>query len=373
MPADAPGPVDHAAALGTEPVGRLLWRNCTQTTASVGIYGVYALTNAWFVEHGVGTTAMAAVNLVAPVLLVMGAVSTTVGVGGASLVSRSLGAGDPAYAARAAGTAFVLFWATAITTTVVGLVALGPLLTVLGAVGDTRAVAREYATVILAGAIVSTGFSSLVRAEGRMRFSTLLWLVPVLVQITLDPVLIFWLHWGVRGAAVGTVGGQAVSAGMSAWFFFLQRDRPYRVRLADLRPRAATVRALLDVGAPSFLSGFGATLLAVLVNTTLVRTGGMGALGAYAVCARIQTFVQMPQLGISQGLQPVVGYNAGRRLPDRVARARSLALSATLSYGALVLGSGRRCGSWRSGSPWPVSPRSSRRTSSRWGGRARPT
>jgi len=338
VPADAPGPVDHAAALGTEPVGRLLWRNCTQTTASVGIYGVYALTNAWFVEHGVGTTAMAAVNLVAPVLLVMGAVSTTVGVGGASLVSRSLGAGDPAYAARAAGTAFVLFWATAITTTVVGLVALGPLLTVLGAVGDTRAVAREYATVILAGAIVSTGFSSLVRAEGRMRFSTLLWLVPVLVQITLDPVLIFWLHWGVRGAAVGTVGGQAVSAGMSAWFFFLQRDRPYRVRLADLRPRAATVRALLDVGAPSFLSGFGATLLAVLVNTTLVRTGGMGALGAYAVCARIQTFVQMPQLGISQGLQPVVGYNAGRRLPDRVARARSLALSATLSYGALVLG-----------------------------------
>ena len=146
MPADAPGPVDHAAALGTEPVGRLLWRNCTQTTASVGIYGVYALTNAWFVEHGVGTTAMAAVNLVAPILLVMGAVSTTVGVGGASLVSRSLGAGDPAYAARAAGTAFVLFWATAITTTVVGLVALGPLLTVLGAVGDTRAVAREYAT-----------------------------------------------------------------------------------------------------------------------------------------------------------------------------------------------------------------------------------
>lgn len=280
---------------------------------------------------------MAAVNLVAPVLLVMGAVSTTVGLGGASLVSRSLGAGDPAYAARAAGTAFVLFWATAITTTVVGLVALGPLLTVLRAVGDTRAFAREYATVILAGAIVSTGFSSLVRAEGRMRFSTLLWLVPVLVQITLDPVLIFWLHWGVRDAAVGTVGGQTVSAGMSAWFFFLQRDRPYRIRLADLRPRAATVRALLDVGAPSFLSGFGATLLAVLVNTTLVRTGGVSALAAYAVCARIQTFVQMPQLGISQGLQPVVGYNAGRRLPDRVARARSLALRATLAYGALVL------------------------------------
>lgn len=331
-------PTDHAAALAVEPVGRLLWRNCMQTTASVGIYGVYALTNAWFVEHGVGTAAMAAVNLVAPVLLILGAVSTTVGVGGASLVSRSLGAGDPASAARAAGTAFVLFWATATTVTVAGLAALGPLLRLLGAVGQpTGPIAREYATVIVAGAIVSTGFSSLVRAEGRMRFATLLWVVPVLVQITLDPVLIFWLHWGVRGAAVGTVGGQAVSAGMSVWFFFLQRDRPYRIGPADLRPRAATVRALLDVGAPSFLSGVGATLLAVLVNTTLARTGGTGVLAAYAVCARIQTFTQMPQLGISQGMQPVVGYNAGRGLPDRVARARTLALRGSLTYGTGTL------------------------------------
>lgn len=324
---------EGAAALATQPVGRLLWHNCAQNTASVGIYGVYALTNAWFVEHGVGTTAMAAVNLVTPILLIMGAVSTTVGVGGASLVSRALGAGDPASAARAAGTAFVLFWATAITVTVAGLAALGPLLTLLGAAGDARPVAGEYATIIVAGAIVSTGFSSLVRAEGRMRFATLLWLVPVLVQITLDPVLIFWAHWGVRGAAVGTVGGQAVSAGMSVWFFFLQRDRPYRVGRADLRPNLATVRALLDVGAPSFLSGFGATLLAVLVNTTLARTGGAGVLAAYAVCARIQTFVQMPHLGISQGLQPVVGYNTGAGRPDRVARVRTLALRATLAYG----------------------------------------
>ncbi|GDY51903.1 hypothetical protein SVIO_025260 [Streptomyces violaceusniger] len=86
----APVP-DSTTRLGTEPVGRLLWRACTQTTAAVGVYGVYALTNAWFVGHGVGDTAMAAVNLAAPLLLLLGAVSTTVGAGGASLVSRALG------------------------------------------------------------------------------------------------------------------------------------------------------------------------------------------------------------------------------------------------------------------------------------------
>lgn len=279
---------------------------------------------------------MAAVNLVAPVLLLLGAVSTTVGVGGASLVSRHLGADDTAGAARAAGNAFAVFWTTAAVVTTVGLVAIEPLLTVLGARGETRNDAREYAIIIVAGAFVSTGFSSLVRAEGRMRFSTMLWVVPVLVQITLDPLLIFGLGMGVRGAAFGTVGGQAVSAAMSVWFFFRQRPRPYRIKPNDFQFHGRTVAALFGVGAPSFLAGLGTTLLAVLVNNSLAHVGGAVALAAYAVCARLQTFVMMPQLGISQGLQPIAGYNAGRRLHDRVRRARILTLRATLIYGAVV-------------------------------------
>jgi putative MATE family efflux protein len=332
----APRDIEETTSLGTRPIGRLLWHACSHTTVSVGIYGVYALTNAWFVARGVGATAMAAVNLVAPLLLALGAVSTALGVGVASVVSRSLGAGDTAGAARAAGNAFTVFWAAAITTTVVGLSSLDALLRLLGADGATLGYAHDYAVIILAGAIVSTGFSSLVRAEGRMRFSAMLWVIPVLVQIALDPLLIFGLGMGVRGAALGTVGGQAVSAGMSVWFFFVQRHRPYRIAPRNLRPHARTVGTVLGIGLPSFLAGFGATLLAVVVNTTLSRAGGAAALAAFAICARIQTFVAMPQLGISQGMQPIVGYNAGRLLLERVARTRTLALGATLGYSAVV-------------------------------------
>ncbi|MGW1128976.1 MATE family efflux transporter [Streptomyces sp. NPDC002526] len=327
---------DHTTRLGTEPVGRLLWRSCAQTTAAVGVYGVYALTNAWFVGHGVGDTAMAAVNLVAPLLLLLGAVSTTVGAGGASLVSRALGAGDRKAAARAAGNAFTLFWICAASTTVIGLALLDPLLALLGARGELRDLAHPYAVVLLCGALVSTGFSSLVRAEGRMGYSTLLWLVPVAVQITLDPLLIFGLGMGVRGAALGTVGGQAVSAAMSLWFFFGRRRRPYRISPGDLLPHGPTLRALLGVGLPSFLAGTGVTLLAVLVNSTLAATGSATALAAYAVCARLQTFVLMPHTGIGQGLQPIVGYNTGRGLPGRALRARDIALLGSLLYGVLT-------------------------------------
>ncbi|MFB6704343.1 MATE family efflux transporter [Streptomyces sp. NPDC056333] len=324
---------DHTTRLGTEPVGRLLWRACTQTTAAVGVYGIYALTNAWFVGHGVGDTAMAAVNLVAPLLLLLGAVSTTVGAGGASLISRALGAGDREAAARAAGNSFTLFWICAAATTVLGLAFLDPLLTLLGADEELRASARPYAVVLLCGALVSTGFSSLVRAEGRLGYSTLLWLVPVAVQITLDPLLIFGYDMGVRGAALGTVGGQAVSAAMGLWFFFGRRRRPYRIGPRNLLPHGPTLRALLGIGLPSFLAGTGVTLLAVLVNATLTATGAVTALAAYAVCARLQTFMLMPHTGISQGLQPIVGYNTGRGLNDRALRARNLALLGSLLYG----------------------------------------
>ncbi|MFD4377571.1 hypothetical protein [Streptomyces sp. NPDC058486] len=95
--------------------------------------------------------------------------------------------------------------------------------------------------------------SSLVRAEGRIGYSTLLWLVPVAVQITLDPLLVFGFDMGVRGAALGTVGGQAVSAAMSLWFFFGLRQRPHRIGTQDLLPHGPTLRAARH--RPAVISG----------------------------------------------------------------------------------------------------------------------
>lgn len=335
-PSKTAGTGDRAVrALGTQPVGRLLLWTGSQTTLSVGAFGIYALTNAWFVARGVGETALAAVNLVAPLLLLLGAVSTTVGVGGASLISRSLGSGRPDEAARAAGTSFSIFWSTAIFVGVFGLMFLDPLLRMVGATDQTLPYARPYAAVIFAGAIFSTGFSSLIRAEGRMLFSTMVWTVAVFVQIVLDPLLIFVFKMGVVGAALGTVGGQAVSSAMAMWFFFLQRDRPYRIRWRDLRPHWPSARAVLSIGAPSFLAGFGATLLAVVVNVLLAVSGAL-VLAAYAVCARVQTFVVMPQTGIAQGLQPIAAYNAGLGETGRVRRTLTLSVRASLIYGVIA-------------------------------------
>ncbi|WP_062289437.1 MATE family efflux transporter [Demequina phytophila] len=331
----APPTGTRAEELGTRPLGRLLWWSCANTTASVGIYGVYALTNAWFVARMVGETALAAVTLATPLLLLVGAVSTTVGVGAASLVSRALGSGRPDDAARATGNALALFWTVAGVTAVLGLTFLDPLLRMLGATDATLPYARPYAAVILAGALVSTGFSAIVRAEGRLGYSTLIWVTAVVVQIVLDPVLILGLDLGVTGAALGTVGGQAVSAALALWFFFGQRERPYRIAAAHLRPHRDTLRSMVGIGAPSFLAGVGATAVVAVVNSSLAAAGA-AALAAFAVCARMQTFVTMPQIGITQGTQPAVSFSAGAGLWPRAARAAALSTRATVLYGAVA-------------------------------------
>jgi putative MATE family efflux protein len=325
---------DAAAALGTAPIGRLLWRNSVQTTLSVATYGVYALTNAFFVSRWVGPAALASVNVAAPLLMLIGAVATTVGAGGASVLSRALGAGDLTRAARATGTSLGAYWLLSAALGVLGIVFLDPLVRLLGATPEVAQDAKSYALILLAGSITATGFSSLVRAEGRMGFSTLEWMIPVVTQIVLDPVFIIGFHLGVRGAALGTVGGQLVSAAMGFWFFLLQRRRLYRVSLRHLIPDPALLREIAAVGAPTFVAGLGVTVLSVVTNNLLAVTGGALALSAYAIAARIGTFVGMPQLGITQAMQPIVGYNYGAGRSDRAHRAASLSLRVSVLYGA---------------------------------------
>ncbi len=331
-------PDDRAAALGTDPVGRLLARTTLQTTMAVATYGIYALTNAWFVARGVGPVALAAVNVVAPVLLLLGALSTTIGTGGASVISRALGAGDPRRAATAAGTCLSTFWLGALALGLAGVLLIDPLLHLLGADGAVVGPARDYGVIILAGAVFATGFSSLMRAEGRMGFSTLTWVIPVITQILLDPLFIFGFGWGVRGAALGTVGGQMVSSSMGAWFFLAQRRRPYRIRPRDLLPRRAALVEIVEIGTPSFLAGFGRTLLVAVINNLLAGIGGVAALGAFAIASRVGTFALMPQLGITQAMQPIVGFNVGAGHDARASRALRLSVWASVGYGACAFG-----------------------------------
>lgn len=324
--------------LGTERVGKLLLEMTTQTTFALLVYAIYSITDTWFLSVGVNSLAAAGASIISPVLLALGGVATIVGVGGASVVSRALGEGNQERASRTVANTFLIFWVVAAVITVAGAFWIESLVYLLGATESIAPYAIEYGRIIFLGALTSTGFSAIIRADGSVRYATAIWVIPVTANIVLCWLFIMVLGFGAAGAALATVGGQAISAGMSIYFFFFRPRRIYHVRPAYFRPDPAILGAVLLIGLPSFLKSMGASLLVIITNNLLRGLGGDNALAVYAIVSRLFMALGLPQTGIVQGMQPLVGYNYGLRREDRVGRALALSLRGTVVYGLVAAG-----------------------------------
>jgi MATE family, multidrug efflux pump len=324
--------------LGTEKIGKLLLEMSSQTTFSLLVYAIYSITDTSFLSVGINSLAAAGASIIAPVLIGLGAVATTVGAGGASVVSRALGEQHVERASRTVANTFLIFWAAAITITIFGALFIEPMVYLLGATATIAPYAIAYGRIIFLGAITSTGFSSIIRADGSTRYSTAIWVIPVTANIVLCWLFIMVLKMGAAGAALATVSGQAISAGMSVYFFFFRKNRSYRIRASYFKPDWSLIGEVLMIGFPSLIKNFSVGLVVIITNNLLKQIGGDSALGVFAIVNRLYSALNMPQTGIVQGMQPLVGYNFGQKQFARVRETVRLSLSATVAYGSLVCG-----------------------------------
>ena len=302
---------DRSRMMEEMPVSRLIWKLTLPSVAGVMAYNLYNLFDTVFVSRGAGTDAVGGVAVSFPLFLFLSAISSTLGNGAASLISRALGAGDRERAARTAANTFLIFYTVAILITVLGLLFLEPLLYAAGVTDTLLPYARSYMRIILLGAVTSTGFSSLIRAEGDSRYAMLIWIIPMSVNTVLDVIFVFGMHMGVTGAALGTVLGQAVSMGMSIWFFFLSGKSTLTFQRQDFRPDWKLAGEILFTGIPAFLQTSGYSVSIIIVNQFLKYFGGDTAISIYGIISRIQTFFLFPVMGLIQGIQPAAGYNKG--------------------------------------------------------------
>jgi putative MATE family efflux protein len=322
--------------LGTEPIGRLLLSMSSQTILALMVYAIYSITDIFFVSRGVGPLAAAGVSVSSPLLIALGAVSTTVGAGGASIVSRALGSKNEEKASKTVANAFLVFWAAAILVTIFGLIFLDGLTLMMGATENILPYAKSYGRIILIGAISSTGYSAIVRADGNIKYSTAMWLIPVGTNIILDPLFIYGFHWGVAGAAIATVIAQVISAGMGIYFFFFKKKKSYEIKAKYFIPDGGIITEIITVGMPSFLKNMSASLMAILMNNLLKSLGGDAALSIYAIVGKLIGSLGTPQIGIMQGMQPIAGYNFGLKEYQRVKKTIRLSIAASVIYGVLV-------------------------------------
>jgi putative MATE family efflux protein len=311
----------------------------SQTTFSLLVYAIYSITDTYFLSVGINSLAAAGASIISPVLIALGGVATIVGAGGASVVSRALGEENVKKASRTVANTFLIFWVVAITITILGSIFIKPIVYLLGATDSIAPYAIEYGRIIFLGAITSTGYSAIIRADGNTRYSTAIWVIPVTTNAVLCWLFIMVMRLGVSGAALATVAGQSVSALMSVYFFFFRKNRSYQIKAAYFKkPDWSIIREVLMIGLPSFLKSISTSLVVIVTNNLLKMIGGDSALGVYAIIGKLYSALAIPQMGIVQGMQPLVGYNFGQKRFDRVRKTVTLSLVTTVTYGLLVCG-----------------------------------
>lgn len=326
--------------LGEAPVISLLVEYAGPAILATAGYSVYSTVNALYITWGIGPEAAGGIGLVSPVLYLLSALSTTVGGGGAALVSWALGRKDREGAARWAAGAFLAYWGCSALVALLGTIFLDPLLAALGATPGLLPFARDYGQIMILGSVTATGFSAIIRAEGAARYAMAIWLVPIAVNVVLDPVLILLLHLGVRGAALSTVACQTVSLAMSLHFFFLSGRSALGIRARHFAGALCPVREVLTRGFPSFAAIAGQSLALALQNNALHGPGGGEAISVLAIVGRINVFFIIPTTGLVQAFQPVAAYSLGQGRPGRfraALRGSALALTAWMGLVSLVV------------------------------------
>ena len=326
--------------LGTQSIRSLLMKYALPGIIAMTASSLYNMVDSIFIGHGVGAMALSGLTVAKPFMDICAAFGTLVGVGASSLVAIKLGEKDYRSANDVLANVILLNVLLGALVMAVGLYWLDPILYAFGASDVTITYAREYMEIILWGNILTHiyyGLNSMLRSIGHPKIAMYATIVAVVTNIILDPIFIFVLDMGVRGAALATMISQLVSVIIELVIFLNPKEVIYFHRGIWRLKRDITMRAL-GIGTAPFLMHMAASFVVIVLNNQLKRYGGDMAIATYGITNRFMFFFAMVVMGLNQGMQPIVGYNYGAKLFDRMVRALKLtAMCATCVMGVLWL------------------------------------
>jgi len=310
-------------------VGRLLLNFSLPAIIAMLVNSLYNIMDRIFVGRGVGALAIAGTTVGFPIMIILMAVSILIGVGATSLISIRLGEQNRRGAEKVVGNAMIMLIILPLICTLVYLTWAEPILLAFGASPATLPYARDFMNIIMAGAVfgsISMGMNNFIRAEGNPRLAMYTQLVAVGINLVLNYTFIFKFGWGIKGSALATVISWCVS---TVWIlsYFLSGRSVVRIRTENLRLRWPILSSIMAIGFASFAMQIAASVQQLILNKTLLSYGGDLALSAVGILMSISTLLIMPILGLSQGAQPIVGFNYGARQYGRVKATLSKAIT----------------------------------------------
>lgn len=325
--------------LGTKSVGKLLFSLAVPAITAQIINVLYNVVDRMYIGHieGIGPQALTGVGVTMPLITAISAFAMLASMGGAPRASILLGRGDREGAQKVLGNCTLLLVTIAVVLTAVLVAFNRPILMLFGASENTIGYALEYMNIYALGTIfvqTALGLNAFITAQGFARTSMLTVLIGAICNIVLDPIFIFAFHMGVRGAALATIISQAVS---SIWVvrFLSSGKTGLRLRLGSMRPDFKVIGPCVALGLSPFIMQFTESVLIVCFNTSLLKYGGDLAVGAMSILTSVMQFIWMPVQGLTQGAQPIIGFNYGAGNAGRVKKTFKILLIASVIYTAV--------------------------------------
>ena len=284
------------------------------------ITSLYNIIDSIFIGHGVGAMGIAGLAITFPLMNLVVAFCTVVSAGGSTISSIRLGQKDTDGATEVLNHTLMLCLVNAFLFGGISFIFLDEILRFFGASNETLPYARNFMQIILLGTPVTytmIGLNNIMRATGYPKKAMLTSMVTVVCNIILAPVFIFHFDWGIRGAATATVISQFI--GM-IWVVshFLQKTSIVRLQPGFWKMKKRIISSIFSIGMSPFLMNVTACVIVIIVNNSLQRYGGDMAIGAYGIMNRLLVLYVMIVLGLTMGMQPIVGYNFGAQKYDRV-------------------------------------------------------
>lgn len=327
--------------LENKKMSSLIWQYALPAIVGTSVNALYNIIDRFFIGNApdLGDEAMSAIGIALPVMTLITAVGMLIGAGSASRISIFMGQGDKSSAEKILGNALLLQLTITLPVSILLIIFLEPLLALLGATGSTYHYAHEFLIYLLPGSVLSTicfGFNNMMRASGYPMRAMITMLITVVINIMLAPLFIYVFGWGMKGAALATV--IAMFVGMCfVLHHFLNRRSTLLLKRENVRFDGKIVKAILSIGMSPFLIQLVASTVVFVIIHQLQKFGGNTGVAAYTIMNSLVMLIIMVITGLTQGMQPIVGYNFGAKNTKRVQEALVYTIKVGIAFGTVGL------------------------------------
>ncbi len=319
-----------ALELGTKPVGQLLTQYAIPAIIAMTASSLYNITDSIFIGQGVGALAISGLAITFPLMNLAAAFGAGVGVGASTFISMKLGQKDYKTAEKILGNTVTLNIIIGLAVGLFSLIFLDPILRFFGASDQTLPYAHDYMVVVMAGNLISHmyfGLNAVLRAAGKPKVAMYMTIFTVVLNAVLSPIFIWPMHMGIRGAALATILSQVVALVWQCKIFSNPSEILHFQR-GTYRLRSDIVKNILAVGVSPFAMNVCACVVVIFINHGMVKYGGDLAVGAYGIANKVAFIFVMINIGLTQGMQPIAGYNYGSQQLDRMLHVLKLSMIA---------------------------------------------